>query len=519
MGISENQLSVDLVLREISSDVYSWNENIDETVFSRNNTNFFVIKTLNTPGLTLSEELRIFNEKVITVIKANASSSDNFHSRFEVQIKKNIDTQWIPIGTSSNNLFEYIDAEDGVIYNVRVRSIGSFQQTSAWRIVNITPEGKTAPPSNVTNFSANVVGDQTVLSWSAVPDLDLSHYVIRFRDGYGVSRPNNYSNARTIYKKIPRPATSVTTPTLNGTYYIKAVDKLGFESLNSTSITTSVKYFGYQGLLTGYGRAQTIQEDSAFAGTLDDVAVVDSQLVLDTSINFDSASGDFDDLIGRFDGGGGYVDNEGTYTFSNVLDLGDIYTVKLTSYIDLERKDYVDVFDDASGNFDARSGLFDGDQAENGKTNADLYVSYTDDDPTGTPTWSDYRLFVSGSYNARAYRFKVIMQSEDSSASPAINELRVYADMIYTNRQGDDVSSGAGAKAITFSPAFYPAYGSSDSRNSNLKISAQDLQSGDYYTITGKTESGFTITFRNSGGTAVNRTFDYLATGLSELNN
>ena len=74
---------------------------------------------------------------------------------------------------------------------------------------------------------------------------------------------------------------------------------------------------------------------------------------------------------------------------------------------------------------------------------------------------------------------------------------------------GDNLASGAGAYPVTFSPAFKtaPAIG----------IAAQNLQQGDYYEISSKSASGFTITFRNSSGTAVNRTFDYVARGYGEL--
>ncbi|MFM1951167.1 MAG: hypothetical protein RL418_854, partial [Actinomycetota bacterium] len=47
-------------------------------------------------------------------------------------------------------------------------------------------------------------------------------------------------------------------------------------------------------------------------------------------------------------------------------------------------------------------------------------------------------------------------------------------------------------------------------------IAASNLASGDYYTITSKTASGFTITFYDSGDNAVDRTFDWVARGYGE---
>jgi hypothetical protein len=39
------------------------------------------------------------------------------------------------------------------------------------------------------------------------------------------------------------------------------------------------------------------------------------------------------------------------------------------------------------------------------------------------------------------------------------------------------------------------------------------LSTGDYYEITSASRTGFTVTFRNSAGTAVSRQFQYVANG------
>ena len=62
---------------------------------------------------------------------------------------------------------------------------------------------------------------------------------------------------------------------------------------------------------------------------------------------------------------------------------------------------------------------------------------------------------------------------------------------------------------MTFDSAFklVPAIG----------ISAQNLATGDFYTITNKTVSGFTIEFFNSSGSTINRTFDFIAEGVGQV--
>ena len=169
------------------------------------------------------------------------------------------------------------------------------------------------------------------------------------------------------------------------------------------------------------------------------------------------------------------------------------------------------MFDDAEGNFDDRSGLFDGDPDSYDDTNVDLFVSITDDDPAGSPTWSDYKEFVVGDYSARALRFKAVLTTTDEQATPAIKELAVTVDMPDSLRADNDIASGtdAGGKVVTFSPAYKDLQG--------LAIVAQNLSTGDFYDIASKDATGFTIRFKNSGGTVVDRTFDYVAKGYGEL--
>ena len=170
--------------------------------------------------------------------------------------------------------------------------------------------------------------------------------------------------------------------------------------------------------------------------------------------------------------------------------------------------DYVNLFDDAAGLFDAREGVFDGDV--NAFDNVDVIMEcrFTEDDPAGTPTWSDWKQFVVSDFKARGLEFRAKLSTLDDQATPAVSELSVELSMGVHVESGEDVISGAGAKSVTFATPFKvtPAIG----------IGAQDLATGDYYEITSKSRSGFTITFKNSGGTAVSRTFDYVAKGYGK---
>ena len=493
---------VNLSLRETASGVYDWNSGMETTVDIAPNTNLPDPFNVIAPGLSVSDDLVLVNQEALTKLVIDVTGESAFQSRYEVQVKLATDTEWVSVGEGTSNLFEFVNVLDGVTYDVRARGVNSLGVRSDWTTVSHTTVGKTAPPQDVTNFTINIVGAEAHLTWTATPDLDLSHYKIRHSR---LTTGATYDAAVDLLPKISRPATTATVPAMTGTYFIKSIDKSGNSSTNSSEVTAIIED------IKGLNVVETVTENPAFTGDKYEVKVVDSQLVLDTSIDFDSGLGLFDDAEGDFDGGGGFVSTSGYYDFANVVDLGAVYTSRVTAYLETGRLDYVNLFDDATGLFDDRLGTFDGNPNAFDDCNVELQVSTTEDDPAGTPTWSSYRRFFVGDYKARGLRFRCVLTSDDISATPTVSVLQVTVDMPDRVAAGADIVSGidAGGKVVNFTPAFkaIPAIG----------IAAQNLAQGDYYTITSKTASSFTIKFLNSSGSVVNRTFDYTAIGYGEL--
>jgi hypothetical protein len=81
-------------------------------------------------------------------------------------------------------------------------------------------------------------------------------------------------------------------------------------------------------------------------------------------------------------------------------------------------------------------------------------------------------------------------------------------DRVYSETDIASTTSTSG-KAVTFTPAFKAISG--------VGISASNLASGDYYAITSKSATGFTIEFFNSSNATIDRTFDYVVRGYGEL--
>lgn len=110
-----------------------------------------------------------------------------------------------------------------------------------------------------------------------------------------------------------------------------------------------------------------------------------------------------------------------------------------------------------------------------------------------------------GDYTARAFEFKLTVESGNSSYNVEISRLRVDVDVPDRIESAEDVASLAAGTTITYAKAFFAA--------PTVEVTAQNMATGDYYTITSKSASGFTIRFFNAAGTGIVRTFDWVARG------
>jgi hypothetical protein len=502
-------LRVNLELRETSEAAFDWTA--EESAIISNNTNLPSAYFVETVGVSISAELRLVNQQVVGALLIALTSSSEQADGYEVQYRKYGETAWISLGMSASNNFEAIGVSD-VAFDVRARAINAIGVRGDWTTIsNYYITLFAALPQDVENFSANVVGNTLHLTWTPSPDLDLSHYKIRYaRATLGAS----YQNAVDVVEKVSRPANSVVIPSQTGTYFIKAVDKLGNLSANSTSIVVVTNVSDIDALNV----VETRQQDPSFTGTKSSVVVTSDSygpyLTLETLTLFDSGLGNFDDLLGSFDGGGGSVATSGIYYFDNYVDLGAKYVSRVKTNIDVDFLDYVNMFDDAGGLFEERSGLFDGDPSQFDTVSVRTQMSYTDDNPSGSPVWSDWRDFIVGDIAARAVKFRAVLTSEAAGGSfagattaPAVRLLSAIVDMPDRVESASDITY-TGTYAVTFPAAFKvtPAIGI-----------ATSLANGDRYAISGKSRTGFTITTYTGASVSTNpATFDYVAKGYGK---
>jgi len=502
-GISQDKaLEVTMVLREISSAVYDWNA--EETAFELNSTTLPSATDLPTVGLGVDFDLRVVNQAAVGVLIIDVTSNEPYAVEFEAQYKRTSDTNFISVGKQRNGLFEVTGLGDDT-YDVRARAFNSFG--AAGPFTSIAGKQLTAfasPPDNVTNFTGNVTGSALNLSWTPVSNADLSHYKVRFSsETSGAS----YQNAVGIVDKIARPANTAVVPAKTGTYFLKAVDKIGGVSAAAASFVVLVDPNNVE----NFNAIQTIQEDPVFAGARSNVVVLEDSegdyLALDTVDQFDSGTGNFDDGLGLFDGFSGTV-TSGTYDFNTTVDFGEVYTSRIYPKFKVDYLDYVNDFDSATGLFDARLGDFDGDPAQFDVTSARFELRHTNDDPSGSPTYTAYQPFIVADITARAMQFRCILECTNGAASPAIRELRAEIDMPERTQSEVDITF-TGTKAVTFPTKFkgVPALG----------LSLANLADGERYVITNKTRAGFDIEVFSGSSTSTNSvTLDYVAKGFGK---
>lgn len=510
---NEYDLQVEMTLKEISESVFD--EVDDGIVYERDNTTLLSPFTVPNLGINISTELRRVKGKTLGVLLLDINNTSNIMDTAEVQFRKTGDTNFTAIATMGafvgTDRVEVVGVEDA-FYDIRARATNSLGVHGDYNTIsNYFVEPLGAPPADVTNFDGNVVGSNLFLSWTPVTDLDLAHYIIRYSH---LTSGAVYSEAENI-AQVPVGSSTLALQNAGvGTYFIKAVDDT--TSGSNSSVNPAVFVVTSIGI-GDLNVVATLTENPSFAGVKSGVSInSEGYLELAEGFKFDDATGLFDDRgqdtdpVGLFDDFTGYG-SSGIYYFLNDLDLGQKYTSRLSFSFTSTRFDRTANFDSATGNFDDRGdgvALFDGDPTAFSDTSVSLQLRHTDDDPTGTPTWSDWQAFSVSDITARAFEFRLVLSSTDTNVTPVVSALSATIDMQDRTTSGSDITF-TGTTTITFDDAFAatPAIG----------LSLADLTNGDRYTITNKTRTGFTINTFTGGSASTNAvTLDYVAKGYGK---
>ena len=423
--------------------------------------------------------------------------------------------------TSSSPDFEIFNTKVGS-YEISVRSLNAALEPSATAATRtFTTIGKTAVPADVTGLTGEPVDSKNVrLRWNLATDLDVTHggrvYV---RHSSKTDGSGTFSNATDLVKALAGNTTEAIVPLLEGEYILKFQDDGGRFSNGEASVILDLPDTLDAKLI------QTRREDldvPKFQGAKTNVAfdATTNSLNLTGVGQFDSIT-DFD-LVSSVDDVGG-IAPLGTYEFGGTaggttLDLGDVFSLDLKRHFLTEAFFPSDLFDSIP-DLDAR-GDFEGLTAT--EVNAEMLVRVTQDNPnTGSPTYSSFQTFTNGTYKGRGFQFKVNLTSDDPAQDIRVFQLGYTASMQRRTEQSPSTTaSGAGAKAVTFQHPFFvgtaDTEGGANSILPSVGITAQNMQSGDFFEVSNVSGTGFTVHFKNSSNASVDRNFSYQAVGFGK---
>lgn len=418
------------------------------------------------------------------------ASRDPRASFYQVQVQSE-DLAWQTKATTALVSADLLDFGSGS-YDFRVRALDSAGRPSQWAYaMSQGVVGLERAPDDVENFRVSILGDIATLTWDPVMNVNLSSYQIRFTpELVGAT----WDSSVLLLDNIK--TTSVQVPALTGTYSIKAVTIQGNKSLNAAYIISDTQLFANLNAIA------VLQEDPTFAGVKIDT-IIDPDypgIALEYAGDFFDAD-DFFDPPDFFLLDDGFV-AEGYYYFDNSLDLGDVYTSRLTATLIAFAANF-------SGDFFDQVDFFD--PVDFFRVNPEdwsvtLQFRSTNSDPLASPSdFTEWRDFVVGDVTARAFEFRIILRANEYGVTPIVTSLKVNIDMPDRIISEKDLTCTVAGLRVDFIPPFRGLTGSG--------IAAQDLATGDYYEVSSKDETGFNIIFKDVSDNPVERTFDYVAAG------
>jgi len=467
------------------------------------------ISLLNEPkdppeNLQASERVVVINALAVSKIILSWKSVTGV-SQYLVQYRFN-NTNWVS-ETVFRPDFELFGTERG-IYEFRVFSFNAALKLSATSSdLTFSATGKTAPPGDVQNLSMEPITNKLVrLRWSRSVDPDVIHggrvYIrhSNLTDGTGT-----FQNSVDLISAISGGATDVVLPSLEGEYILKFQDDQGNFSTGEASII------------------------------LDLPDLIDTQVILQDREDLDTPSFQgtktnttFNTTTSALQLTNPATNPTGEYAFKDILDLGGVFSLDLKRVIRsvgfVIGTDIETII--PSGSFwdnYALDGNFDGAAAN--EVNTQVLVATSQ---TASGSFGAFNNFANGTFKGRRFKFKLVLESEDVAQNMNVQQAGYTAQFLSRTERnyqtGGSITtapqqSGTSAKNVVFGKPFFTGTsalgGSTTAFLPSVGITIQNAQSGDFFTVTNVSGTGFTVNIKN-GSSFVDRTFTFQAVGYGK---
>lgn len=406
-----------LLLRETSPLVYDWNVSEAQVYAAAPRTTLPSALSIPPPSaVSVSERLyQTFagvGLKVLATISWVASPSA-FVTQYQVEARIGAGP-WQMVGRTDQLTLDYLDIQPA-IWEFQVKAISGLGVSSVYSGVTQEIFGLGLAPAAITGLTIQAAGGMAVLKWTQHPDLDVQiggSIVVRHSTALAPAWTSSVS-----MDTVAGSQAVAVVPLKPGTYLLRAEDAGG-----TPGPAVAIAASGAQAI--AFAPITSLVEDTAFTGAKTDVVAAAGLLQLDTSGDIDSEPSF--DAIPNIDAMGGILP-VGIYSFSAGMDFGLVKLARMRSQIDVSA---IDIFD----NVDTRSGSVDSwaswDGADGGEVDVVVEMRTTQTDPAGSPVWTAWGRLDATEVQARGCQFRAVLTTTDSSFTPAVSQLRVYADEV-----------------------------------------------------------------------------------------
>ena len=430
----------------------------------------------------------------VKIVVSWTSTSDTHYIRYRLE-----NGNFISRTVDNSKSYEILDTIAGN-YQIEVYSVSSSGLRSTTFNTPQSPffvaKGKTDPPSNVSGVSLLPIDETSaILSWDRATELDVllgGKTLIRHSSK---TTGAQWKDGQNIVVAAAGNQTQKIVPLLAGTYLIKFEDDGGRESpspgsqdsaWNNTRVTTNLPAPSER-LLVGNVDEHTPNFTGSKTNTVYDSSLDALKLTITNNA----------------------VSTSGEYVFANSVDLTQPYDVNLRKVLEASSFNLNNLWDDrvdlvdSWGYIDQVGGL-----TEATKCNAAVYVRSTNDDPSGSPTWSAYKEFSNVLITGRAFQFKAILTSNDTNQNIAVTKLGAKLELQgRTESISTPVTTGSSQYSVSFTNAF--------KQTPTVVVTPTNQQSGDFHELANISRTGFQVTFKN-GSSAVARSFVWAASGFGK---
>jgi hypothetical protein len=414
---------IDMTLAETSAAIYDWDASEEQLLREQPSTNLprpWVVAVPGAPGIVES----LYSTRDGSGVKTRVTLSwvdagEGYFLDYIPEFKPTAETDWQPLPAVTGTSISIDDVAAGV-YDFRVKTRNTLGVSSEYSTsLGLTVYGLGAAPSALAGLGIQPLGNQAVLAWDQALDLDVREGgKIEFRHSPALSGVT-WANSTQIREAVSGQQSYANVPLKAGTYIVRPVDSSGIPG-ETTSVTTKQASINGFAALSG----SPVTEETSFAGTHSGTVGSGSVLKLANSQLWDDIP-DLDALGTNIDETGG-ISESGVYTFANAYDFGSVTRARLTSKIAASITSILSNIDDIEALIDDWDS-FDGDQTGG---QADAWVEYrqTDDDPSGSPTWTSWQRLDTAEVECRGVQFRAQLRSYDTAYNIEITTLQVAAE-------------------------------------------------------------------------------------------